>query len=295
MKKEYEEFKTKYTLLEEQNKKINEDYNKLKQDFEKRQSTMQLTKIIDEPDESHTNTIEIITEKIIIEENKEPTTTNNNQENKGPSKFKKAVTFSEPPISTKITENKILGNIETKPSEPSSIQSNEVNNAGSKETKQSSFMNKIKMFSNAGIVPTNTKPILKTKMSEEVKKVTMATTAKKEATDKAKEQRMNKALQRIKKKREKSEDVGTAKHDTNNAMFKSIRIKNMAELLEGQLNQNAQQAAEGNNENNANDGEEIKKEDITKKEEEENIDKMFDMIKRKSLLKRKKTKKTFEE
>ena len=31
-------------------------------------------------------------------------------------------------------------------------------------------------------------------MSEEVKKVTMATTAKKEATDKAKEQRMNKAL-----------------------------------------------------------------------------------------------------
>ena len=151
------------------------------------------------------------------------------------------------------------------------------------------------MFSNAGIVPTNTKPILKTKMSEEVKKVTMATTAKKEATDKAKEQRMNKALQRIKKKREKSEDVGTAKHDTNNAMFKSIRIKNMAELLEGQLNQNAQQGAEGNNENNANDGEEIKKEDITKKEEEENIDKMFDMIKRKSLLKRKKTKKTFEE
>jgi len=292
LKKEYEEFKTKYTLLEEQNKKINEDYNKLKEDFDKRQSTMQLTKIIDEPDESHTNTIEIITEKIIIEENKETTTTIDSQENKGPSKFKKAVSFNEPSKSTNITENKIVGNIETKLSDPSSLQSNEINNTDSKETKQSSFMNKIKMFSNSG---TNTKSILKTKRSEEVKKVTLVTTAKKETKDKAKEQRMNKALQRIKKKREKSEDAATAKHDTNNEMFKSIKIKNMAELLEGQMNQNAQQAAEGKNENNANNSEEIKKEDITKKEEEENIDKMFDMIKRKSLLKRKKTKKKFEE
>ena len=57
---------------------------------------------------------------------------------------------------------------------------------------------------------------------------------------------MNKALARLKKKREKSEEAESAKHDPNDVRFKSIRIKNMADLLEGQLNK-SKQSFEPNN------------------------------------------------
>ena len=117
---------------------------------------------------------------------------------------------------------------------------------------------------------------------------------------KKKEERMNKALQRVKKKREKAEkekaentenieEGQTASRNTGDVRFKSIRIKNMAELLESQMNK--PQAEEG--------GEDIKIESDNKEGEgdgDEAIDKMFEMMQRKSIVnKRKKTKKKFEE
>ena len=48
---------------------------------------------------------------------------------------------------------------------------------------------------------------------------------------------MNKALKRLKKQREKSAEE-EAKRDKNDIKFKSLRIKNMANLLEEQMNKN---------------------------------------------------------
>ena len=138
---------------------------------------------------------------------------------------------------------------------------------------------------------------------EEVKKVKISETAKKE-NDKKKEERMNRALQRVKKKREKAEKEKAEKEkventenieegqadsrNTGDVRFKSIRIKNMADLLENQMNKSPQ-AEEG--------GEHIKVENDNKEGDgDEAIDKMFEMMQRKSIVrKRKKTKKKFEE
>ena len=129
-------------------------------------------------------------------------------------------------------------------------------------------------------------------------------TAKKE-NDKKKEERMNRALQRVKKKREKTEKEKAEKEkaentgnieegqadsrNTGDVRFKSIRIKNMADLLENQMNKSPQ-AEEG--------GEDKKVENDNKEGDDgdEAIDKMFEMMQRKSIVtKRKKTKKKFEE
>ena len=104
---------------------------------------------------------------------------------------------------------------------------------------------------------------------------------------------MNKALQRLKKRREKSEESANKKQDNNDILNKSIKIKNMAELLEGQMNQ-SQQNVEGNDNNN-NTENEIKKEE-NDKEEDSPLDNMIDLMQNQNvMMKRKKTKKKFEE
>ena len=115
---------------------------------------------------------------------------------------------------------------------------------------------------------------------------------KKESNDKAKEQKMSKALQRIKKKKDKdknkeAEESNSAKHDTNDPMFKSVRIKNMATLLEGQLNK-GQQSGEINENNN------IEGETNIKREESDVIE-MIQNQPGKVVIKRKMSKKKFEE
>jgi hypothetical protein len=170
-------------------------------------------------------------------------------------------------------------------------------NNDTKEPKKTSIMNKIKMFSDPDA---NQPPEIKSKKTVDVKKVKIMepTPVKKISSstdkDKEKEQRMNKALARIKKKREKSEGSESAKHDPNDVRFKSIRIKNMADLLEGQLNK--ANKSFGPNKDMMNPILESKKEENPIKDEnEEMMDKIFEMNQRKTIVKRKMTKKKFEE
>ena len=140
---------------------------------------------------------------------------------------------------------------------------------------------------------------LRKKKAGEGKKVTIIedkkeeSAAKKEVNDKVKEQKMNKALQRLKKKREKDKEKekeaaaeGEAiKRDNSNVIFKSIKIKNMADLLEGQINKTSQDEGD----KNENTEKEIKY-------EENNIDNALNMIQEGNVVvKRKKTVKKFED
>ena len=75
------------------------------------------------------------------------------------------------------------------------------------------------------------------------KKVTIdeAGIKKEKEKDKYKDQRMNKAMARLKKKRKKdaeqAEESARKDNKDNDPLFKSMRIKNMASLLETQLSQ----------------------------------------------------------
>ena len=61
---------------------------------------------------------------------------------------------------------------------------------------------------------------------------------------------MNKALKRLKKQRDKSVEEET-KRDKNDIKFKSVRIKNMANLLEEQLNKINNEGIEDNEATNS--------------------------------------------
>ena len=162
--------------------------------------------------------------------------------------------------------------------------------SNNKNNNKNVFMDKIKMFSQnkEGNGSSN-----QTKKVEEIKKIKIVEkkveTNKKEENDNAKKQKMNKALQRLKKNKEKKEKEAeasnSAKHELNDPRFKSIRIKNMVELLEGHINQNRQSGDINNNE-----GMEVE----IKKEESETLDMLRDQPGN-VVLKRKMTKKAFEE
>ena len=311
----------KYNILEENNKKINDDYNKLKEEYDKNKSNIQITKniIINQGKEGDNNNpniekIEIITEKVITEEIDDPIIIKKH-EVKPPSKFKQSLTLNKESNkidddkkitdSDKINENKNNINENTNDNNKinDNIKDNKIENekdntvtpkeeSKDKDNNKNDFMSKIKMFSQtseAGNLDKKAKEAKKVLIIE--KKVEFS---KKEENDKLKQQKMSKALQRIKKKKEKTEESSTsAQHDLNDPRFKSIRIKNMAELLEGHMNQN-QQSGEINedNTNNTNNENNDKVEEDSKKEESSLID---DILDGKVLTKRKKTKKKFDE
>ena len=155
------------------------------------------------------------------------------------------------------------------------------------------FMNKIKMFQQRA----EGSGEIQTKNDEKIKKVSIVEkkveSEKKEENDKAKEQRMSKALQRIKKKKDKDKDKETeesnsGKNDRNDSKFKSMKIKNMAEQLEGQMNKSLH-SGEINNNNISVEGEtEIKR-------EESDLIEMIQNQPGKVVYKGKMTKKKFEE
>ena len=155
------------------------------------------------------------------------------------------------------------------------------------------FMNKLKMFENKakdGSFEVNQQD--NTKKVEDKKE-----TSDKKEQDKSKEQRMSKALQRIKKKRGKDSEKSESANPNNNDVHKSIRIQNMANMLENQMSH--QMPNEGNdiNVSNAQSNNEIntiKKDD----NEDDAFDRMVSMLKEQSgkvVIKKKKSKKKFEE
>ena len=74
-------------------------------------------------------------------------------------------------------------------------------------------------------------------VKEKIKKsVTINEASIKKESDKSKEDRMNKAMQRIKKKREK--DTEQNAESGNDSKNKSNRIKNMASMLESHISKN---------------------------------------------------------
>ena len=106
------------------------------------------------------------------------------------------------------------------------------------ENKNNEFTEKIKLFSNKREDEND----FKKPKSEEINKVLIK---EKAISDKNKEERMNKALKRLKKQRDKSVEEET-KRDKNDIKFKSVRIKNMANLLEEQLNKINNEGIEDN-------------------------------------------------
>jgi hypothetical protein len=298
---ELNDFKKKYYQLKEENEKCNniqitKNINIINKDI-KDEKENENSKNIQE--------IEIITEKIITQEMSDPVIIKKDDENRRPSKFKKITTFT-PEISPMIiTDNNLsnpnnnnINNNDNKPETNNIVNSNEKihtsatikEDSNNKNNNKNVFMDKIKMFSQnkEGNESSN-----QTKKVEEIKKIKIVEkkveTNKKEENDNAKKQKMNKALQRLKKSKEKKEKEAeasnSAKHELNDPRFKSIRIKNMAELLEGHINQN-QQSGDINN----NEGIEVE----IKKEESETLDMLRDQPGN-VVLKRKMTKKAFEE
>ena len=111
------------------------------------------------------------------------------------------------------------------------------------ENKNNEFTEKIKLFSNKREDEND----FKKPKSEEINKVLIK---EKAISDKNKEERMNKALKRLKKQRDKSVEEET-KRDKNDIKFKSVRIKNMANLLEEQLNKINNEGIEDNEATNS--------------------------------------------
>ena len=300
---ELNEFKKKYYHLKEENEKnkniqITKNINIINKDI-KDEKEKENSKNIQE--------IEIITEKIITQEKSDPVIIKKDDENRRPSKFKKVTTFTPEINPMEIADNNlsnpntynINNNVnDNKPESNNILNLNEKvhtsatlkEDLNNKNNNKNAFMDKIKMFSQnkEGNGSSN-----QTKQVEEIKKVKIVEkkveTNKKEENDNAKKQKMNKALQRLKKNKEKKEKEAeasnSAKHELNDPRFKSIRIKNMAELLEGHINSN-QQSGDINN----NEGIEVE----IKKEESETLDMLRDQPGN-VVLKRKMTKKAFEE
>ena len=153
-------------------------------------------------------------------------------------------------------------------------------------------MNKIKLFNEQeSNRPPEIKSEIKSTKTMDIGRVKMMEQPKSESADKnkLKERKMSKALARIKKAQSIS-----VKHDLNDVRFKSIRIKNMAELLENQLGKaNMPENTSGDNvplsDRNREDA------PSRKEENEQMMDKMFEINRKHTLIKRKKTKKTFED
>ena len=146
------------------------------------------------------------------------------------------------------------------------------------ENKNNEFTEKIKLFSNKKEDENDFKKL----KSEEINKVLIK---EEEISDKNKEERMNKALKRLKKQREKSAEE-EAKRDKNDIKFKSLRIKNMANLLEEQMNKNNNEEIEDNEASNS-----VEKE----KSKIQTVEEMIKNQPGKIIMKKKIIKKKFEE
>jgi hypothetical protein len=253
LKKELNEYKEKNKSLEEEKKKMNDDISKLKEENEQIQTTSDiLNKIkllnteikpgeeanqISIPSGANTTvnktvqdmgdgriveTIEIVTEEeVVSDKDKDKDKSNSN------SSISKEVVIS--PETQKIVQIS-----EEKPSPNTKIiTTTTTTTTTTQETKpDSDFLKKVKMFS----------PKVEEKVISTVggpKKVTIKESSISADKTKSKEDRMNKAMARIKKKRDKdSEDKEkTPAHSPNDPMFKSARIKNMAALLEQHMNE----------------------------------------------------------
>ena len=253
LKKELNEYKEKTKSLEEEKKKMNDDISKLKEEKEHIQTTSDILnkiKLINteiKPGEeanqitipSGTNTkvnktvqdmgdgrivetIEIVTEEeVVSDKDKDKDKSNSN------SSISKEVVIS--PETQKIVQIS-----EEKPSPNTKIiTTTTTTTTTTQEAKpDSDFLKKVKMFS----------PKVEEKVISTVggpKKVTIKESSISADKTKSKEDRMNKAMARIKKKRDKdSEDKEkTPAHNPNDPMFKSARIKNMAALLEQHMNE----------------------------------------------------------
>ena len=123
---------------------------------------------------------------------------------------------------------------------------------------------------------------------EEIKNVKIKEGASADKT-KNKEERMNKALQRIKKKRDK-ESEERRKRDTNDIRFKSVKIKNMAAVLEEHMAHNNEGTEEKKNE----EGGEITKDSGKKEDPFENMEEMINSHHGEVVYKKKISKKNIE-
>ena len=138
------------------------------------------------------------------------------------------------------------------------------------------------------------------------KKVTIdeAGVKKDKDKDKSKDQRMNKAMARIKKKREKdagqAEESAKKENKENDPMFKSMRIKNMASLLETQLSQTVSGDVNASKDINykAQSSKSSGHQEIKEENEDDAFQKIVSMLNEqpgKVVFKRKMSKKKFEE
>jgi hypothetical protein len=254
LKKELNEYKEKTKALEEEKKKMNddmskmnEDISKLKEEKEKIQTTSDiLNKIniinkeikpgeeinkISIPSGNNTvvnktvqdmgdgrivETIEIVTEEEVVSDK--------DKSNSNSSIQKDANTTPEAQKIVKITEGEPSG---------SKIITTTTTTTTTEGKPDNEFLKKIRMFS----------PKVDDKVISKVggtKKVTIKDSSISADKNKSKEDRMNKAMARIKKKRDKdSEDKEkTSGRNPNDPMFKSARIKDMAALLEQHINEN---------------------------------------------------------
>jgi len=254
LKKELSEYKEKTKNLEEEKKKMNDDISKLKEENEKIQTTSDiLNKIniinkeiqpgeeasqITIPSGSNTKvnktvqdmgdgriveTIEIVTEEeVVSDKDKDKDKSNSNS-----SISKEVIISPETQKIVQITEGDPNSNTKI-------ITTTTTTTTTTHEGKpDSEFLKKVRMFS-----PKVDEKVI-SKVGGGTKKVTIKESSISADKTKSKEDRMNKAMARIKKKRDKdSEDKDKAPaHNPNDPMFKSARIKNMAALLEQHMNE----------------------------------------------------------
>jgi len=260
LKRESDEYKTKCNNLEEENTKLKEEKSKIQDDTPNNINTN-----YESPVKNNTTQDGNAIESVESKEDKNVTDTNKINKEKLHSVLKKrSVKFQDNTTPEKTKNN------------------NEDNNIDGEKT-DSNFSQNIRMFSNK--IEEN--EILKPK-SEEIKTVKIKEGISADKT-KNKEERMNKALQRIKKKRDKDSEEG-GKRDANDIRFKSVKIKNMAALLEEHMAHNNGGTEEQKNE----EGGEITKDSGKKEDPFENMEEMINSHHGKVVYKRKMTKKNFE-
>jgi hypothetical protein len=232
-------------------------------------------------------------EKEANEEKEDPFIIKKN-EPKAPSKFKTQYSTQEIEIKKEVIEsnkkeNKKEEKIEDNKEEKKENKKDEKNDDNSSKK---GILDKIKMFQDKAESGEGAK-----EKTEKIKKsVTINETSIKKESDKSKEDRMNKAMQRIKKKREK--DTEQNAESGNDGTNKSNKIKNMASMLESQISKNFD-IAQKNETNDINiHNSKSSKNVVNNKGEDDAFNKIISMLDNqpgKVMIKRKKTKKFFED
>jgi hypothetical protein len=236
-------------------------------------------------------------EKEANEEKEDPFIIKKN-EPKAPSKFKTQYSTQEIEIKKEVIESnkkenkkeeKIEDNKEYNKEEKKENKKDEKNDDNSSKK---GILDKIKMFQDKAESGEGAK-----EKTEKIKKsVTINETSIKKESDKSKEDRMNKAMQRIKKKREK--DTEQNAESGNDGTNKSNKIKNMASMLESQISKNFDIAQKNETNDISIHNSKSSKNVVNNKGEDDAFNKIISMLDNqpgKVMIKRKKTKKFFED